>query len=41
MWVKDTTHSENQGKAQQFLSSNSAAKEEISIDSPCPEALDR
>ena len=38
MQEKDTTHSENQGKAQKLLSSNSADEEEISTASPCPKA---
>ena len=37
---KDTTPSENQGKTQTFSSSNSVAEEELSTESPCPEALD-
>ena len=41
MWGKDTTLSENQGQARKLLSSNSAAEEEISTASPCPEAPDR
>ena len=40
MREKDTTHIENQGKAQKLPSSNSAAEEEISTASPFPEALD-
>ena len=41
MWEKDTTHSENQGKAQKLLSSNSAAEEKIQTTSPCPKDTDR
>ena len=37
MREKYTTNSENQGKAQKLLSSNSDAEEEISTASPFPE----